>query len=159
MQETRETWVLSLRFRRSPVGGNGNPLQCSCLENPVEEPGGLQSVTKSRIRLSNRTTPINSVHRSVPVSQYIFPSTPSVLTCLFSISALQTDSSISFSRFHINVLIYSICFSLSDLLYSVWQALRLPMSLPMTQFHSFCWFVLFLLLIYYYLILKFYISS
>ena len=30
---------------RSPGGGNGNPLQCSCLENPtIEEPGGLQSV-------------------------------------------------------------------------------------------------------------------
>ena len=30
---------------RSPRGGNGNPLQCSCLENPMEEePGGLQSI-------------------------------------------------------------------------------------------------------------------
>ena len=30
---------------RSPGGGHGNPLQCSCLENPmVEEPGGLQRV-------------------------------------------------------------------------------------------------------------------
>ena len=29
---------------RSPGGGHGNPLQCSCLENPLdEEPGGLQS--------------------------------------------------------------------------------------------------------------------
>ena len=27
---------------RSPRGGNGNPLQYSCLENPMEEePGGL----------------------------------------------------------------------------------------------------------------------
>ena len=30
---------------RSPGGGHGNPLQYSCLENPMaEEPGGLQSV-------------------------------------------------------------------------------------------------------------------
>ena len=30
---------------RSPGGGNGNPLQYSCLENPwTEEPGGLQSI-------------------------------------------------------------------------------------------------------------------
>ena len=30
---------------RSPGEGHGNPLQCSCLENPrTEEPGGLQSV-------------------------------------------------------------------------------------------------------------------
>ena len=30
---------------RSPREGNGNPLQNSCLENPMkEEPGGLQSM-------------------------------------------------------------------------------------------------------------------
>jgi len=29
---------------RSPGGGHGNPLQYSCLENPHEEPGGLQSI-------------------------------------------------------------------------------------------------------------------
>ena len=28
---------------RAPGDGNGNPLQYSCLENPVEEPGNLQS--------------------------------------------------------------------------------------------------------------------
>ena len=32
------------RLGRSPGGGNGNPLQCSCLENPMDGgPGGLQS--------------------------------------------------------------------------------------------------------------------
>ena len=36
---------------RSPGGGNGNPLQYSCLENPMEEePGGLQSVGLQRVR-------------------------------------------------------------------------------------------------------------
>ena len=29
---------------RSSGGGNGNPLQYSCLENPIEETGGLQSM-------------------------------------------------------------------------------------------------------------------
>ena len=29
---------------RSPGGGHGNQLQYSCLENPGEEPGGLQSI-------------------------------------------------------------------------------------------------------------------
>jgi len=29
---------------RSPGGGNGNPLQLSCLENFTEEPGRLQSM-------------------------------------------------------------------------------------------------------------------
>ena len=35
---------------RSPGEGNGNPLQYSCLENPMEEePGGLQSMGSQRI--------------------------------------------------------------------------------------------------------------
>ena len=41
---------------RSSGGGHGNPLQYSCLENPMDrEPGGLQSmwVTKSQTRLSD----------------------------------------------------------------------------------------------------------
>ena len=41
---------------RSPGGGNGYPLQCSCLENPVD-PGAWQAtvhgVTKSRPQLLN----------------------------------------------------------------------------------------------------------
>ena len=36
---------------RSPGEGNGNPLQYSCLENPMgEEPGGLQSMGSQRVR-------------------------------------------------------------------------------------------------------------
>ena len=43
---------------RSPGGGNGNPLQYSCLENPMD--GGawqamVHRVTKSRTRLSDFT--------------------------------------------------------------------------------------------------------
>ena len=34
---------------RSSGGGNGNPLQCSCLGNPVEEAGGLQSMGSQRV--------------------------------------------------------------------------------------------------------------
>ena len=37
--------------RRSPGEGNGNALQCSCLENPgTEEPGDLQSMGSQRVR-------------------------------------------------------------------------------------------------------------
>ena len=44
---------------RSPGEGNGNPLQCSCLENPMD--GGawwatVHGVAKSRTRLSNFTS-------------------------------------------------------------------------------------------------------
>ena len=43
---------------RSPGGGNGNPLQYSCLENPMDR-GAWQAtvpgVTKSKTRLSMHT--------------------------------------------------------------------------------------------------------
>ena len=33
----RETWVEFLDWEDSPGEGNGNPLQCSCLENPHDQ--------------------------------------------------------------------------------------------------------------------------
>ena len=43
-QETQETQVLFLGLG-TPGGGNGNPLQYSCLENSVaEDSGGLLSM-------------------------------------------------------------------------------------------------------------------
>ena len=52
----REEWDtterLHFHFSLSCIGeGNGNPLQCSCLENPRDgEPGGLPSVGSHRVR-------------------------------------------------------------------------------------------------------------
>ena len=43
---------------RSPGEGNGNPLQCSCLENPMDEgawSATVHGVTKIRTRLSDDT--------------------------------------------------------------------------------------------------------
>ena len=43
----RDLWDASsnLGSGRSPGGGHGDPLQYSCLENPIEEePGGRQSI-------------------------------------------------------------------------------------------------------------------
>ena len=38
---------------RSPGEGNGNPLQCSCLENPwTEEPIGLQSMRSQELDMT-----------------------------------------------------------------------------------------------------------
>ena len=38
-------------LRRSAGVGHGNPVQCSCLENPMDrDPGGLQSVGSQRVR-------------------------------------------------------------------------------------------------------------
>ena len=36
---------------KSPGGGHGNSLQCSCMGNPMDmEPGGLQSMGSQRVR-------------------------------------------------------------------------------------------------------------
>jgi len=37
-------------LERSPGGGQCNPLKYSCLENPTEEPGGLQSMGSQKAR-------------------------------------------------------------------------------------------------------------
>ena len=52
-----DPWVGEIpRSRRSPGGGHGNPLQCSCLENPIDR-GAWQAivhgVAKSQAWLSN----------------------------------------------------------------------------------------------------------
>ena len=71
------------------------------------------------------------------------PSCPQVHSlCLRIYSCLATRfiSTIFFPfRFHIYVLSYGICFSLSDLLHSVWQTLGPSTSLQITQFHIFLW--------------------
>ena len=43
-------------LKRSPGGGNGNPLQYTCLENPMDRGAWgatVHGVTKSQTRLSN----------------------------------------------------------------------------------------------------------
>ena len=50
----QETWVQSLGREERPGGGNGNPLQCSCLENPMDREAWqatVHGVTKSWTRL------------------------------------------------------------------------------------------------------------
>ena len=68
----RETWVTSPGLGRSPGEGNGNPLQYSCLENPMD--GGawratVHGVAQSRTRLkrlssSNSMTAFTLLHWS-----------------------------------------------------------------------------------------------
>ena len=51
----RETWVRSLAREDSPGEGNGNPLQYSCLENPMDRGAWwatVHGVAKSRTQLS-----------------------------------------------------------------------------------------------------------
>ena len=38
-------------LERSPRGGHSNPLQCSCVENPMDRgAGGLQSTESQRVK-------------------------------------------------------------------------------------------------------------
>ena len=51
-EESDTTEQLHFHFSPSCIGeGNGNPLQCSCLENPGDgKPGGLPSMGSHRVR-------------------------------------------------------------------------------------------------------------
>ena len=91
-----------------------------------------------------------SVYMLIPISQFITPPPPTAtFPRLVSIRLFFTSLSLFlpcklvhlyyFSRFHIYVSIYNICFSLSDLLHSVWQSLDPTTSIQMTQFRSFLW--------------------
>ena len=63
----QETWVWSLGREDSPGEGNGNPLQYSCLENPMDRGtwwATVHTVAKSRTRLSDFTFHLNRIwHR------------------------------------------------------------------------------------------------
>ena len=53
---------LILVLGRSPGGGNGNPLQYSCLENPMDKGdwwAAVHGVTKSQTSLSDGATQMN----------------------------------------------------------------------------------------------------
>ena len=54
----QETWVRSLGQEDPPGEGNGNPLQYSCLENPMDRGAWwatVHRVAKSRTRMSGFT--------------------------------------------------------------------------------------------------------
>ena len=58
------TYISASMYDNSPGGGNGNPLQYSCLENPMDREASqatVQRVTKSWTEL--RTTPYMYQHR------------------------------------------------------------------------------------------------
>ena len=86
----------------------------------------------------------SSVYMSMLPPQLVHPPCPPMSTRLFSTSAspflcCKYVHLHHFSRVHVHMLIYDICFSLSNLLHSVWQTLGPSTSLQMIQFHSFLW--------------------
>ena len=72
-----------LGLRRSPGGGKGNPLQYSCLENPMDRGawrGTLHEVGKSRTRLSDRPHAHNTYGYLLSLFQYIFQSIDAIFS-------------------------------------------------------------------------------
>ena len=56
MQELQEMWVQSLGREDCPGGGNGNPLQYSCLENSLDRGAWwtvVRGVAKNQMLLSS----------------------------------------------------------------------------------------------------------
>ena len=51
----QKTWVLSLGQEKSPGEGNGNPLQYSCLGNPVDR-GDWQATAQGITKEWNTTS-------------------------------------------------------------------------------------------------------
>ena len=86
------------------------------------------------------------LHVAVLLSQFIPPSPSWAVSTVHSLRlrlySCPANRFISFMH-HFHALIYDICFSFSDLLHCVWQALGPSTSLQMTQFHSFSWLSVF----------------
>ena len=64
-EESDTTERLDFHFSLSCIGeGNGNPLQCSCLENPRDgEPGGLLSMgLHSQTQVKQLSSSSSSIH-------------------------------------------------------------------------------------------------
>ena len=83
----------------------------------------------------------SSGYMPTSVSQFMPPPSPLVSIHLFSMSVslflpCKQVYLYHFSRFHIYALINNICFSLSNLLQSVWHSLGSSASLQMTQWAS-----------------------
>ena len=97
-----------------------------------------QSYTRQCIHVN----PNSPIHHNTTTTPCRFPPLVSIRLFSTSVSQFLPCKPVQlhhFSRFHIYGLTYDICFSLSDLLHSVWQSLDPSTSLQMTQFHSFLW--------------------
>ena len=73
---------------RSPGGGNGNPLQYSCLGNPMDR-GAWRSEVHGVSKESDTTERLNN--NSQPLAEYVFSPTPKATGLLPSHSALEGE--------------------------------------------------------------------
>ena len=100
----RETWVRSLGQEDSPGEGNGNPLQYSCLENPMD--GGawwatVHGVAKSRTGLSDLTFK-RLIDLTIQRSIFVLNSVPTFKKRLKQVECAQeTVLKQGLSQFHV----------------------------------------------------------
>ena len=87
---------------RSPGGGYGNPLQYSCLENPMDwDSGGLQSMGLQRVRQGWVT---NTAHSTSFTYKYEFK--PCFFTCVLTYINLLWRLCYTYVYTHWNHIIY-----------------------------------------------------
>ena len=121
----QETWIQFLGQEDSPGEGNGNPLQYSCLENPMD--GGawwatVHRVAKSWTRLSN----ITSLH----IDNDLFSHLLSSLLFTFSFVFLSSLTNIK-DFFHFFLYI---CFSLNgSVLAILWTVILVHHCIILSQ--------------------------
>ena len=124
---------------RSPEQ-NDNPFQYCCLKSSMDRVVcGLQHRVGYNWVTNTHTEYVYICQSQSPSSSHL-PFSP-WFSCLFSTMCLfllcKRVHLYHFSRSHVYVLIYIICFS--DLLHSVWKSLSPSMSLQTARFHSFLW--------------------
>ena len=113
-----ETWVQSLGWEDSPGWGNSNPLQYSCLENPIDRGAwGLQCMRSQRVghdwatSLHLSVSSLASMSAAVPwilrnsVSQTFCSEVPRFsffffLFCLFVFVNFQSATNLYFAKFN-----------------------------------------------------------
>ena len=115
-------YLLALEFpfhlpHPSPLGHHRAPSWAPCVIQKLSTSCLTHGKICVCIYIYNATLSVHPTYFS-PHNVHI-----SVLYIYLSIPALQIGSLVSFSKFHIYVLIYYFCFSLSDLVHSVWQTL------------------------------------
>ena len=94
-EESDTTERLHFHFSLSCIGeGNGNPLQCSCQENPRD--GGawwaaIYGVAQSRTRLTRLSSSSSSSSKSLRDKNDVLPSSPCVLAKLFQSRRILCD--------------------------------------------------------------------
>ena len=111
--------------------------------SPSHHSRSSQSTGLSSLYYSNSPLPIYFTYGDVYISMPLNSSHPLLPRVCLQVHSLHLHlfscpeiHQYAFSRFHINALIYNICFSLSGILHSVLQALGSSTAVQLTQIHS-----------------------